>query len=516
MRSRPEQNAAAGAGEDHDVACRCRPRPRSQRVVELDDQLDRHRVEPVGPVQRDDARVRLRLLDEDQASCAPTLRRRPPAGAPIRALAADRSAAVRVTDLRIRPDRVPRSLHASALPCSSDPRRARLASAGRRRARRAGDGAGGSDDGDVRTAAAAAPTVDVEHQHDAPRPPRCRCRRPPATMSLTRTVTGDISPKSVVASGRGLVFAQNMMYRHTITVYDRNGDLVKTIPDTVNLTDFGIPATPALQGAPVEAAFTPDGTHAYVSNYSMYGSGFGPEGDDDCPAQQLRPQLPLPHRHREARDRRRRPGRQGAEVRGGDARRQVRARDQLVQLRPERRRRRDQPRGQADPARPVPTRHRGHARLADRVHRGDGHARPSRAIDLTNFTRRGSAASAAGPRHLVLSPDGQSLYVTLNAEGRSRRSTRSTAWCSTRSRPAAHIDFGRGYLDRKISMVVQLSPPDAYEGGVLEFGISPPTTAARERGSLLAFPAWVPHRLSPITSGRRYVATCFVLGPPFR
>jgi len=79
-----------------------------------------------------------------------------------------------------------------------------------------------------------------------------------------------------------------------------------------------------------------------------------------------------------------------------------------------------------------------------------------------------------------------------------------------------HIDFGRGYLDRKISMVVQLSPPDAYEGGVLEFGLSPPATAARERGSLLAFPAWVPHRLSPIESGRRYVATCFVLGPPFR
>lgn len=79
-----------------------------------------------------------------------------------------------------------------------------------------------------------------------------------------------------------------------------------------------------------------------------------------------------------------------------------------------------------------------------------------------------------------------------------------------------HIDFGRGYLDRKISMVVQLSPPDAYEGGVLQFGLSPPATAARERGSLLAFPAWAPHQLSQVTSGRRYVATCFVLGPPFR
>jgi YVTN family beta-propeller protein len=103
------------------------------------------------------------------------------------------------------------------------------------------------------------------------------------TMTLSRTVTGDISPKSVVASDRGLVFAQNMMYRHTITVYDRNGDLVKTIPDTVNLADFGIPDHPGpVQGAPVEAAFSPDGKYAYVSNYSMYGEGFGPEGDDDC------------------------------------------------------------------------------------------------------------------------------------------------------------------------------------------------------------------------------------------
>jgi YVTN family beta-propeller protein len=105
-------------------------------------------------------------------------------------------------------------------------------------------------------------------------------------MSLTRTVTGDISPKSVVASGHGLVFAQNMMYRHTVTVYDRNGDLLKTIPDTVNLTDFGIAGHPTpVQGAPVETAFTPDSKYAYVSNYSMYGEGFGPEGDDDCPQQ---------------------------------------------------------------------------------------------------------------------------------------------------------------------------------------------------------------------------------------
>ncbi|MGZ6954489.1 MAG: YncE family protein [Acidimicrobiia bacterium] len=102
-------------------------------------------------------------------------------------------------------------------------------------------------------------------------------------LQLLRTVTGDISPKSVVASGRGQVFAQNMMYKHTITVYDRSGNLVKTIPDTVDLATFGVGGHPGTsRGAPVEVAFSPDGTKAYISNYSMYGAGFGPEGSDEC------------------------------------------------------------------------------------------------------------------------------------------------------------------------------------------------------------------------------------------
>jgi len=102
-------------------------------------------------------------------------------------------------------------------------------------------------------------------------------------LYLLETIGGHISPKSVSASDTGLVFAQNMMYTHTVTVYSSSGRLVKTIPDTVYMSRFGIGGHPGItHGAPVEAAFTPDAKQVYVSNYSMYGSGFGPEGNDAC------------------------------------------------------------------------------------------------------------------------------------------------------------------------------------------------------------------------------------------
>ena len=103
-------------------------------------------------------------------------------------------------------------------------------------------------------------------------------------LRLQAVITGRISPKSVASSGTGYVLAQNMMYRHTITVYDaRTLKLVKTIQDTVHLARLGYPRyTGTVRGAPVEAAFSPDGRYAYVSNYSMYGAGFGREGSDSC------------------------------------------------------------------------------------------------------------------------------------------------------------------------------------------------------------------------------------------
>jgi YVTN family beta-propeller protein len=107
---------------------------------------------------------------------------------------------------------------------------------------------------------------------------------PSGRMVLEKTITGRLNEKSVVASGGGLFFAQNMMYLHTINVYDRNYRLVKVIPDAVRLADFGYPRFPGTyKGAPVEAAMTPDHRFAFISNYSMYGAfPFTREGTDVC------------------------------------------------------------------------------------------------------------------------------------------------------------------------------------------------------------------------------------------
>lgn len=92
----------------------------------------------------------------------------------------------------------------------------------------------------------------------------------------------DLQPKSIVASGDGLFFAQNMMYRHNVAIYDRSGAKVGTIPDDIDPADFGLGESVQLQGSPVEAAFTPDGRYVYVSNYKMFGSGYDPVADDGC------------------------------------------------------------------------------------------------------------------------------------------------------------------------------------------------------------------------------------------
>lgn len=102
---------------------------------------------------------------------------------------------------------------------------------------------------------------------------------------IQKIANAGLQPKSIVHSGNGLFFAQNMMYRHNVSVFDRAGDLVAQVDDKVDLRTFGIDPSPRgaiVKGSPVEAAFSTDGRFAYVSNYKMYGNGWNPIADDAC------------------------------------------------------------------------------------------------------------------------------------------------------------------------------------------------------------------------------------------
>lgn len=79
-----------------------------------------------------------------------------------------------------------------------------------------------------------------------------------------------------------------------------------------------------------------------------------------------------------------------------------------------------------------------------------------------------------------------------------------------------HMDIAKGYMsNRKLSMSVQLTDGDEYDGGNLEFAdfveVGP-----RGIGDLIVFPAFLRHRVSAITRGQRYSWVSWVHGPAFR
>ena len=77
-----------------------------------------------------------------------------------------------------------------------------------------------------------------------------------------------------------------------------------------------------------------------------------------------------------------------------------------------------------------------------------------------------------------------------------------------------HIDSGPGSsATRKISLSVQLSEPEDYEGGQLEvFDHGGPVIAPKEQGAVLLFPSYMPHKVHPITKGERWALVIWVHG----
>ena len=78
-----------------------------------------------------------------------------------------------------------------------------------------------------------------------------------------------------------------------------------------------------------------------------------------------------------------------------------------------------------------------------------------------------------------------------------------------------HLDIGSGgYSSRKLSLTVQLTDPSEYDGGELEFMFAK-DFKCKERGSITVFPSYLPHRVTPVTRGKRMCLVTWVDGPPF-
>jgi len=73
-------------------------------------------------------------------------------------------------------------------------------------------------------------------------------------------------------------------------------------------------------------------------------------------------------------------------------------------------------------------------------------------------------------------------------------------------------------FDRKLSIVVQLSDPETYEGGDFEFSEveSPKKEDWGKQGSILVFPSYLTHRVTEVTSGVRYSLVSWVRGARWR
>ena len=72
-------------------------------------------------------------------------------------------------------------------------------------------------------------------------------------------------------------------------------------------------------------------------------------------------------------------------------------------------------------------------------------------------------------------------------------------------------------FDRKMSMVVQLSPKDDYTGGKLELENDPlPAGTFENQGDVIFFPAFNRHRVTPVKLGKRFSLVTWFVGPKFR
>ena len=69
---------------------------------------------------------------------------------------------------------------------------------------------------------------------------------------------------------------------------------------------------------------------------------------------------------------------------------------------------------------------------------------------------------------------------------------------------------------RKLSVIVPLTDPSEYQGGEFQIRLYKDVTIPQPLGTVIMFPSFVPHRITPIISGRRESLVFWFIGPKFK
>ncbi len=78
-----------------------------------------------------------------------------------------------------------------------------------------------------------------------------------------------------------------------------------------------------------------------------------------------------------------------------------------------------------------------------------------------------------------------------------------------------HNDYSHGIPNapRKLTVILQLSSPDEYEGGRLQVMGNEIEDMPDARGSIIVFPSILMHRVTPVTTGLRRALVSWIAGP---
>ena len=80
-----------------------------------------------------------------------------------------------------------------------------------------------------------------------------------------------------------------------------------------------------------------------------------------------------------------------------------------------------------------------------------------------------------------------------------------------------HIDRGINMIIRKLSVSIQLTDPSKYKVGELYlYGGDEGILMSKEQGTLIVFPSYTLHEVTPVTKGERNSLVSWITGKPFK